>query len=348
MEKLEGPKACQEREFGPTLDLLNLVFRTSRGQPPDIGQNFPHMYQESNRHNLHIIKVGGKVASHVGIFPAQVAIREVSLKVAGIGGVATHPDYRKRGYAYLLLQDCLRKMERENFDLSILWTGIPDFYRPLGWENAGHENAYFLDKGNISLLPLLNNAELQEGYEDHLDQIHQLHSKEALRVIRSKKSMATLLGRPGLETFLALRNQVPTAYIVVGEDGVRDYAGQPEAIAGLLREVFQEREMRHLTVFTPHLGGGLPKTLEDLGIPKQQGYAGMLRVINLESLLKKLKLADIDFQQKEDKFVLRRGGNVVEVNLRMLPKLIFGPERVSDFGEGLFPIAFYWGHLDHV
>jgi len=348
MERIEGPKGCEEHEFGATLDLLNLVFRTSEGRSPDMGQSYPHMYRESNRENLRIIKVNGKVISHVGIFPAQVAIGDVTIKVGGIGGVATHPDYRQRGYAGLLLKDCIRRMEEKGFDLSILWTGINDYYRRFGWENGGCENVYLLDRGNISLLPELRGYQIEEGIGDNLEQIHSLHEREPLRVIRDKIMASVLLSRPGLETYTALRDSEVQAYLTIGGERVLDYGGIPEAVAGLIRDVFKRKLLKRMDLSTPSVNYGLPRILDDLRIPKHINYLGMLRIINLGSLLEKLGLTDIAFEEKSDEITLSRKGDVVRLNRRKLVKLIFGPERVSDFGKDIFPVSLYWWRLDHM
>jgi predicted acetyltransferase len=54
--------------------------------------------------------------------------------LGGIADVATHPDFRGRGYSTACLQDAIRFMEGNDYDLSMLFTGIQPFYNRLGWE----------------------------------------------------------------------------------------------------------------------------------------------------------------------------------------------------------------------
>jgi len=88
------------------------------------------------------------------------------------------------------------------------------------------------------------------------------------------------------------------------------------------------------------LDEGLPGILDGLGIPRQVGYAGMLRIINLTGLLQKLKLDKIEIEAKEEEAIFLQG---VKFTRREIIKLIFGPERVSDFAKDLFQYPFISG-----
>lgn len=55
----------------------------------------------------------------------------------GIAGVATLPDYRRRGFAAELLKRALRRLYAEHAPLTILQAFNHEFYRKLGWETVG-------------------------------------------------------------------------------------------------------------------------------------------------------------------------------------------------------------------
>ena len=77
-----------------------------------------------------------EVVCHVGLFTRPAALwndREVT--IGGIGGVATHPDRRKRGMATAGMRAAVQCFAREGKDFAVLFCG-PDkyaFYRNLGW-----------------------------------------------------------------------------------------------------------------------------------------------------------------------------------------------------------------------
>ena len=52
---------------------------------------------------LFLGKLDGRVVSIVGILKRVIKVGKESVRVAGVGGVATHPDFRCRGYARQLV-----------------------------------------------------------------------------------------------------------------------------------------------------------------------------------------------------------------------------------------------------
>jgi len=309
------------------------------------------MYCHANMENMRIIKVDRRVVSHVGIFPAEIAVGETVLKVGGIGGVGTHPDHRRRGYAGRLLMDSVAKMDAEECDLSILWTGIGDYYRKFGWEYGGREHHYYLDRGNIELFPPLDGCTVEIGPkdEDQRRQMDQLYNRKPLRVIRDEDLTRTLLGIPKYTTHLALKGRDVSAYIVLHGDRVVEYGGDAGRILGLIRNVLEEQPgIRSISAATPSASDALTQLLDDRGIPKQTRYLGMLRVIRPESLLRKLGLNGITVHEHEDRIDLGWKGTNVSVTRRALVKLLFGPERISPFAQDRLPIPIYWWGTAHM
>jgi predicted N-acetyltransferase YhbS len=78
----------------------------------------------------------GRIVSHVRIFQRPVRVGSATVTHGGIGGVATDPEYRKRGLASECMKAAFRYMHERGYGLSILFTGLHDFYRKLGWEIA--------------------------------------------------------------------------------------------------------------------------------------------------------------------------------------------------------------------
>ncbi len=80
-------------------------------------------------------KIGGRFAAHVGLFPFTALVEGRSLKVAGIGAVATDTDFRGRGLMKQLMGEVERQIGQGGFDLAILW-GERGLYKPYGYERA--------------------------------------------------------------------------------------------------------------------------------------------------------------------------------------------------------------------
>jgi predicted N-acetyltransferase YhbS len=77
--------------------------------------------------------VDGRIVSHVRVSDRPIRIGFAVVRMGGIGAVATHPDYRGRGYSTALLWDAVNYMEREQYDVSMLFTGLKEHYGKIGW-----------------------------------------------------------------------------------------------------------------------------------------------------------------------------------------------------------------------
>ena len=91
--------------------------------------------------NTRVALFNHRIVSVVQVFEREMLIGGSAVKMGGIGSVGTHPLHRGRGYGTLALRDALQYMERERYDLSLLFTGIHDYYGRLGWQRFEHAQA---------------------------------------------------------------------------------------------------------------------------------------------------------------------------------------------------------------
>ena len=108
---MEGPRPCTESDFAGTLEVLDLTFWISRGFPPEMSREYSHIYNLRNVDRMQIIKEDNRVVSHIVLWPIMLTIEGIPLKAGVLGGVATHPQYRGRGYSTILLKYCVGLME---------------------------------------------------------------------------------------------------------------------------------------------------------------------------------------------------------------------------------------------
>jgi len=117
-----------------------------------------------------VILDGEKLIHHWGVWGYRMWVESVQLKVAGIGAVATHADYRKQGLMHQAAQSSFDAMLQDGYDLSLLqgqhyvkigyaraWNnvtyrmkleelpelGIHKPYQPLGVEDVGKMDALY-------------------------------------------------------------------------------------------------------------------------------------------------------------------------------------------------------------
>ena len=123
-------RSARREDFPAVYDLLRVCFRNERIE------YFIHQTEDDSTHRLHhtrVAEVDGRIVSHVRIFERQMRVRDVTVRVGGIGSVATYPEYEGRGFATALLRDAIERMEGAGHALSFLFTGLLSFYGRLGW-----------------------------------------------------------------------------------------------------------------------------------------------------------------------------------------------------------------------
>ncbi len=85
-------------------------------------------------HQSRIIFDKGRIMAHLRVWHRIIQVRGARLRAGGIGGVVTHPEFRRQGYATALMQDAHRYLEQQGYDLGLLFSIIgTGFYESLGW-----------------------------------------------------------------------------------------------------------------------------------------------------------------------------------------------------------------------
>lgn len=81
-----------------------------------------------------VMLMDGRIIANVSLVRYQIYLNGKIVPIGGIGSVVTHPDYQRKGYAKILLEERLRNMQEESTHISILLTELPWAYESLGWK----------------------------------------------------------------------------------------------------------------------------------------------------------------------------------------------------------------------
>ena len=84
-----------------------------------------------------LTKVDGRVVSHLHLTAREVRYGSVRLNLNGIMWVGTLPEYRGLGFAQNLLKLANDRARASGVVLQTLTTGMPQFYKPVGWGVCG-------------------------------------------------------------------------------------------------------------------------------------------------------------------------------------------------------------------
>ena len=372
LNDLDGPRACRPDELPELLQLVNQVFRTNRGRPPDIGDTYRHIYAVDNLELVRLIRIDGAIRASVGLFPFELAAGPHTFDAFGLNCTTCHPDWRRRGLGALLMNDAVQLCEQRGLDLIHLDGGVPEWYRQLGYEQAGSRYLYHFDRGNIELLPQLDcevvsdlECNLEEGH-GHLEQVHALHIAQRSGNMRSLHNTQQSFARYGGELLATRHSGELTAYLYVVGTSVMESAGAAQLITGLTRELFQRRDGENAEASTTGrddedrvlrnvmvalevspLRTDLVTLLDSAGVPCERNYWHMVRVTDPPALAKKVGFEgtvvemaagnDFDVATERGKQTMTRGA---------IGRLLFGPERFPLRTQA--PIPLFAPGTDHV
>ena len=336
---------------------------------PTYGKEWPRIYCLENLMNLRMLRVDGRIVSSAAIYPHEVRFGDARLRVGGITGVATDAAYRRRGYGTRVMQACIERMAELGCHLSLLGSGVPSWYRKLGWEYAGVERSYQFSRGNRHLLPTDAGLVMRQAENGDFDVLAEIHEARALGGVRSPELLRSMWGpKPGAGVWVALRDGKVGAYLRVRGTSVTEYGGPAELVLPMLARLLEswddpsirtstrsieERHANvkptvHASLDAPWRPDGVTEALDALGILRSASYVRMIRIEDLRGLLRAYGRADLSARADGDSIVVSTGDRTLRLSRTDAVKLFFGPERpVMPDVPGL-PLVFHVWLTDRV
>lgn len=95
-----------------------------------------------------------ELASELCLLTREISVGKEKLRVVGVGGVATHPRWRRQGLASALLratETYMKEKIRVPFGLLVCSNETRPLYEGLGWQHVADE-LYFIQNGEQRLL----------------------------------------------------------------------------------------------------------------------------------------------------------------------------------------------------
>jgi GNAT superfamily N-acetyltransferase len=156
-----------------------------------------------------------EIISTTCLIPWHCRYEDISLKVAMLELVATHPEYRGRGLIREQIKLFHRRVIERGFDLIVVW-GIPNFYRQFGY-------GYALDLQSADALPVPAIPSMAKGerskYTLHKPSLSDVHL--LAKLYDSAMSSLQLYDVRSLEywRFLLRRMKFPVQIVERNSDG---------------------------------------------------------------------------------------------------------------------------------
>jgi predicted acetyltransferase len=128
-------RAVKSDELDPMLSLMCDAFGLPYAPARELFYKDPYFDVNKKR----VLTVDGKIASCLTLVDAPMWIGNAPVNVAGVAGVSTASEHRRKGYAARLLIDTLPAIRDSGRPFAALFPFSYDYYRKLGWEQVGNQ-----------------------------------------------------------------------------------------------------------------------------------------------------------------------------------------------------------------
>ena len=359
---MEGPRSPREAELPQVLDFLNKKLRSEA--PWSIAAEYPTAFATNNLHNMRIIADDEKVLSHAVMKPLIIKSPHVIYKVGAIGSVVTDDQHRGQGFSTQVIQDCLKSATEQSCDIAILWTDLFDFYRRMGFELAGYEYSFVIEE-DFDVPPI--NLRFSTDPKIAPDAIYRLYSSHTVNSVRTMEETRKFLSIPETKVYTAWEpNGQLAAYAIEGKGidlggYIHEWGGSVSKLMALLSFIRAQKGQPY-TIIVPKHSTNLIEQLQRKTVTMNQGFLGMIKLVNFDQLAAKIKrafraegVADIVLEKHPNHFVFGIGQDLFTINNETdMVRLLFGPvdyraidlfkeDTIKKF-EKIFPLNLWiWG-----
>lgn len=373
MDKIQGNNsltahAPSPEEYKDLVKFLDQVLRPQNGW--SITSEYPTALNQENIHNLRIITEGNQVLSHAALKPHIIKTPIAIFKAGAIGSVVTHDKYRNQGLSRTVLNDCLELAKKQDCDFAILWTNLHDFYQKIGFALAGYEISLTVD----AAFDVQKDSQYKILKGSNVDPIalHKLMSQHTVSTFRNPDEVRKYLNIPNSSVYTLWEpNGTLGAFCVEGKGAdlggyIHEWGGGVSKILQLLKHI-QEDQKRSITIITPAHAKNLIEQCIEKGAVKNEGFLGMIKLINEDAFFKKihrharidLGITDLVLEKHEDEYRIGTTAQYLSSKdpVDIIP-LMFGPRKFSEIKgfdpstaetlEKIFPLPFWLGGWDSI
>lgn len=228
-------RAAHRGERDEVLDLLALWYGDR-----DFFARYNHHDPRFRDELCLVARDAGRIVATVQIFDRAINLRGARVPMGGIGSVYTRESYRGRGLASALMRLAIATMEREGFEVSLLFAERLDFYARFGWRAITRQFTALADAHAIRAAGGFDIARFDEARD--LDEVAALHNSYSgrfapavVREIAGWRGNLRYAGNPG-EYFVVARQAAGGARVAYaraimfhGFPMVMEYGYAPEA-----------------------------------------------------------------------------------------------------------------------
>ncbi len=374
---MEGPRGARIEDRESLRTLTDIVFRKG------MLDQYVQLFNEANYDNLRVCAEDGNCVCHVGMTERRAILLGCPVSVACIGGVSTHPEFRKRGLASACFDDARRKARDDGVDYMIV-SGDRNLYRMRGCVHVGSDRAFTVSQNEIpaGLTRRSASVTVEVMTDSELPRVMECYRGEPVRFARPPDDYLHVLesgwvmNRPS--DFLVVREQgVFRGYIIAarprddGKVGIAEFAGDRHSILAALPQILKRYGAMRVEFQALRHDALMRSLCEREGLEgSPRATAGTVTLINFPQLMERIRpLADemlgarlatrLQFRQEEERFVFAMGDEELITDRSGAAQLLFGTVdrlpaaagQTGDLGFALrtfLPLPTLWYGINYV
>ncbi|MCX6378564.1 MAG: GNAT family N-acetyltransferase [Armatimonadetes bacterium] len=377
---MEGPRGVRLEEIESLHNLTDMVFRPSTVNPPVMAKQYPQLFNADNYDNLRVCVEGGICVSHVGMKMQDAYLFGCRMRTACIGGVCTHPDFRKMGLASQCCNDAWRIAYETGVDVMLV-SGDRDLYRMRGCLRVGNDTVYHVTP---ETLPIVSESiTLTPMSEVELPLIVECYRREPVRFQRYPSDYLYLLQsrwamNSPLDLWVLRERGDFRGYIFAknplgkSESNLIEFAGDRRTILAALPFLFQRYSLTKLHFQVQRYDNLLRSLCEGYGWEGvSQSTSGTVALINFPQLMTRMlprfeemigveMSAQLRFSQEGDTYLFGLSAEEFTTDRDTATRMVFGTTtgmepviqglggRLGEALRTILPLPALWYGINYV
>ena len=375
---MDGPREVRSEDLGSLRALTDLVMREG------LVDQFPQLFSPDNFGNLRICAENGKVVSHVGMTQRDAVLLGCPIRAALIGGVCTHPDYRRRGLASACFDDAFRKARADGVDMMIV-SGDRNLYRMRGCVPVGSGLEFEIARDTVPAALAERSAAVtvEVMTDDELPLVEECYRAEPVRFERPHDDYrfalesGWVMNRPS--DFLVIREGGAfRGYIIAPRRGkesrerLAEFAGDRGAALAAIPHVLNRYDLSSVAFHVMRRDERMRILCEQYGLQgSPRSTPGTVTLVNFPQFMERMRphfaerldpgtASNLQFRDIEDRPVFALGKDEYSTDRAEAARLIFGTSETPSSGDNelpgalrdafpiLFPLPTLWYGINYV
>jgi len=279
--------------------------------------------------------IGSEMVTHYGVWGYEMRIGSARVLTGGIGAVATHGEFRKRGLMAKTVWASIEAMRAQGYGMSVLF-GIENFYHQFGYVRAWNETTYTT---NLKDMPQEQPTVRLRSFKPSMrEDISALYNEEnALATGTAVRPTFLHYGFPDKRLGVLWTDESGTTagYVIVKLEGARlthfDSAGDPEERMRILTFLARKHGCQEVHFpyipFTSRLCKRVRQINHRVEARSQRNGGPMICTVSLVNCL--TRMTDEFSRRLQNSFADTWSGNLLIADAREKAMLVIDRGQVS-------------------